>query len=203
MYFGVEESALSINRGEIGHVRCFLPRGAALAPGEKYDCSLVIGFARPGQMRRDFLAYLERERAHPYRPFLTYNTWFDLGYFSKYDEKGLLDRIQSYGTELVTKRHVKLDSFLLDDGWDDSNTLWRPHHGFPNEEASAPPQIWRRNMARLSVSGSRPGAAMATQRRSASPTARRTVLKSSTAPSPSPGPSIMPRFSSSLRGSSR
>jgi hypothetical protein len=131
MFFGLEHP-LSINRGEIGHVRCFLPRGAALAPGEKFGCSVVMGFARPGQMRRDFLTYLERERAHPYRPFLTYNTWYDLGYFAKYDETGLLDRIHAFGEELVTKRHVRMDSFLLDDGWDDSKTLWRPHHGFPN-----------------------------------------------------------------------
>jgi len=30
-------------------------------------------------MRRDFLAYLELERAHPYRTFLHYNTWYDIG----------------------------------------------------------------------------------------------------------------------------
>lgn len=131
MFFGVEHP-LSINRGEIGHVRCFLPRAAALAAGEKFDCSLVIGFARPGQMRRDFLAYVERERTHPYQPFLTYNTWYDLGFFNKYDEAGLLDRINAFGDELVTKREVKLNSFLLDDGWDNSKTLWRPHSGFAN-----------------------------------------------------------------------
>ena len=132
MFFGVEHP-LSITRGEIGHVRCFLPRGAALAPGEKFDCSLVIGFAQPGQMRRDFLAYLERERARPYQPFLTYNTWYDLGYFTKYDESRPAGQDSCLRRRTrVTKRHVKMNSFLLDDGWDDSKTLWRPHQGFPN-----------------------------------------------------------------------
>jgi hypothetical protein len=129
-FFGLEHP-LSINRGEMGFVRCFLPRGTALRSGEHFACSSVIGFATKGQLRRDFLAYLERERAHPYRPFLHYNSWYDIGYFSKFDEKAALGVIQAYGEELVKKRGVKLDSFLFDDGWDDYRTLWQFHDGFP------------------------------------------------------------------------
>jgi hypothetical protein len=56
-------------------------------PGESYAASLVTGFVPKGQLRRGFLlGYLERERAHPYRPFLHYNSWYDLGYFNKYNE---------------------------------------------------------------------------------------------------------------------
>jgi len=149
-FFGVE-NPLSINRGEMGYVRCFLPRGTSLLAGESYECSLVVGFTPKGQMRRGFLAYLERERAHPYRPFLHYNSWYDIGYFSKYDEKAALDVINAFGEELVVKRGVKLDSFLFDDGWDDPATLWRFHSGFPNgfttlrkaaAEYGAAPGIW-------------------------------------------------------------
>ena len=129
-FFGVEHP-LSINRGEMGFVRCFLPRGTPLRAGESFECSSVIGFVPKGQVRRGFLAYLERERAHPYRPFLHYNSWYDIGYFSKFDEKAALDVINAYGEELVTKRGVKLDSFMFDDGWDDYRTLWRFHEGFP------------------------------------------------------------------------
>ena len=130
-FFGLEHP-LSINRGEMGYVRCFLPRGTSLLAGENYECSLVVGFVPEGQMRRGFLAYLERERAHPYRPFLHYNSWYDIGYFNKYDEKAALDVINAFGEELTVKRGVKLDSFLFDDGWDDTATLWRFHSGFPN-----------------------------------------------------------------------
>jgi hypothetical protein len=130
-FFGVEHP-LSINRGEMGYLRCFLPRGTSLLAGENYECSLVAGFTPKGQTRRGFLAYLERERAHPYRPFLHYNSWYDIGYFSKYDEKAALNVINTFGEELVVKRSVKLDSFLFDDGWDDTATLWRFHSGFPN-----------------------------------------------------------------------
>ena len=131
IFFGVEHP-LSVNRGEIGYVRCFLPRGTPIQAGESFDCSSVVGFVRKGQMRRDFLAYLERERAHPYRPFLNYNSWYDIGYFSMYTEHDVLGVIRAFGEELVKKRGVKMDSLLLDDGWDDYNSLWRMNKSFPN-----------------------------------------------------------------------
>ena len=123
---------MSINRGEIGHVRCFLPRSTALTAGEPFEVSSVIGFVAKGQLRRGFLAYLERERAHPYRPFLNYNTWYDIGYFSRFDAAAAIDAITTFGEELVEKRKTKIDSFLLDDGWDDCKSLWHPHKGFPD-----------------------------------------------------------------------
>jgi hypothetical protein len=129
-FFAVEHP-MSINRGEIGHVRCFLPRSTALTPGEPFELSSVIGFVARGQLRRQFLAYLERERAHPYRSFLNYNTWYDLGYFSRYDAAAAIDVINAFGQELVVKRKTRIDSFLLDDGWDDPSSLWRSNKGFP------------------------------------------------------------------------
>jgi N-acetyl-beta-hexosaminidase len=150
-FFGVEHP-LSINRAEMGYVRCFLPRGASLNVGESYSCSLVIGFVTKGQLRRGFLTYLERERAHPYRPFLHYNSWYDLGYFNKYNEAGALNVINVFGRELVEKRGVKLDSFLFDDGWDNDATLWQfDRANFPDgfakvkvaaEKYGAEPGIW-------------------------------------------------------------
>ena len=151
VFYGVEHP-LSINRAEMGYVRCFLPRGAAIQSGETFECSLVVGFVRPGQLRRDFLAYIERERAHPYRPFLHYNSWYDIGYFGKYNEAKALNVINTFGQELTVKRGVKLDSFLFDDGWDNDATLWQfDQTNFPNgftplKEAAAKydaaPGIW-------------------------------------------------------------
>ena len=113
-------------------VRYSLTRELPIRPGAPVTCSSVIGPVTPGQLRRDFLLYLERERAHPYRPFLHYNSWYDLGYFSKYDEAGALAVIEAFGVELHRKRAVTLDSFLFDDGWDDPETLWHFHSGFPH-----------------------------------------------------------------------
>ena len=55
----------------------------------------MIGVAEPGQMRRSFLTYLERERAHPYRAFLHYNSWFDLGYRLPYTQAEAVERIHA------------------------------------------------------------------------------------------------------------
>ena len=112
-------------------VRCALARELPLRPESPFVVSSVIGITRPGQMRRDFLAYVERERAHPYRTFLHYNSWYDIGYFSKYSEPEAVAVINAFGTELAKKRGVVLDSFLFDDGWDDPKTLWGFHSGFP------------------------------------------------------------------------
>jgi len=115
-----------------GLATCFLKRALPLPAGHEVTYSSVIGVTPEKQLRRGFLNYVERERAHPYRTFLHYNTWYDLGFSNKYDEAGVLDRIQAFGTELHNKRSVTLDSFLFDDGWDDPKTLWGFHSGFPN-----------------------------------------------------------------------
>ncbi len=112
-------------------VICGMKRELPLRKGQSVEYSLVIGAAPPGQMRRGFLNYVERERAHPYRTFLHYNTWYDIGFGKPYDAAAVLDVIGAFGTELVRKRGVKLDSFLLDDGWDNPHSTWQMNSGFP------------------------------------------------------------------------
>jgi hypothetical protein len=123
-----------MSTGEVRESRavCSLQRQIPLAPDEPFECSSVIGVVRSGQLRRDFNVYVERERAHPYRPFLHYNTWYDLGYFTPFTEKDAVNAINSFGNELTEKRSVVLSSFLFDDGWDDHHTLWGFNSGFPN-----------------------------------------------------------------------
>jgi hypothetical protein len=130
MFFGFEHP-LSVGMVENGQAVAMLQRKLPLRRAETVSYSSVVGFAVKGQMRRTFFKYLERERARPYQPFLHYNTWYDLGYQDRYNSAGALDRIHSFGTELVEKRGVKLDSFLFDDGWDDPNSLWNFDSGFP------------------------------------------------------------------------
>ena len=130
-WFAGFEHPLAQSRAEEGRAQAWLERELPLRPGAPLVCSAVIGTAGEGSVRRVFLEYLERERAHPYRPFLHYNSWYDLGYFSKFDAAGALAVIAAFGTELHERRGVVLDSFLFDDGWDDPATLWHFHAGFP------------------------------------------------------------------------
>ncbi len=131
-WFAGFEHPLAQSRVEEGRARAWLDRELPLRPGAPLVCSAVIGALGEGSVRRTFLEYLERERAHPYRPFLHYNSWYDLGYFSQFDEAGALAVIAAFGTELHERRGVVLDSFLFDDGWDDPATLWHFHAGFPH-----------------------------------------------------------------------
>jgi hypothetical protein len=130
-FLGLEDP-LSTSRVDHNRATAVVDRDLPLRAGQSVTYSSVIGITRPGQLRRDFLAYIERERAHPYRTFLHYNSWYDLGYFTPYDEAGAVDRIRAFGTELHDKRGVTLDSFLFDDGWDNHASLWSFNAGFPN-----------------------------------------------------------------------
>jgi hypothetical protein len=145
------EHPLSQSKVTGDRATAWMDRDLPLRAGQSITYSSVIGVARAGQMRRDFLAYVERERAHPYRTFLHYNSWYDLGYFTPYDQAGALDRVNIFGHELAQKRGVKLDSFLFDDGWDNHKSLWKFNDGFPNgftpvkeaaEKYGAGPGVW-------------------------------------------------------------
>ncbi len=140
MFFGFEHPLSLLNVGG-GHVDGVLRRELPLRSGASASYSSVVGVFRDGQIRRAFLEYIERERAHPYRPFLHYNTWYDLGFGdeqhgAQFNDAGALDRIHAFGEALVVKRHAVLDSFLFDDGWDDTNSIWKFNKGFPKEFAA-------------------------------------------------------------------
>jgi hypothetical protein len=120
-FFGLEMPLAQAKMDATGFrfdLDCQLP----LQEKEPYEFSSVCGVFPPGQMRRAFLYYLERERARPYAPFLHYNCWFDLGRDVTAD--GMLASINAFHSELTEKRHVPVNSYVVDDGWDN------PQEGF-------------------------------------------------------------------------
>lgn len=131
-YFFAFEHPLSKTRTLDSQLQSGLPRNKPMRAGEELTYSSVMGVAPEGQLRRAFLYYVERERAQPYRPFLHYNSWYDIGYGSdKILEPDALKVIDLFGSELTKRRGVKLDSFVWDDGWDNPASLWRFHEGYP------------------------------------------------------------------------
>jgi hypothetical protein len=134
VFLAVEHPLAKNTVDKDSHVRCSLPRGNVLVAGNTWRYASVFGAVEPGQLRRGFLAYLERRRAHPYRPFLHYNSWYHLNIGrpdNHMTEAECLATIEHFGRELIIKRGVKMDAFVWDDGWDDFNSLWGFHKDFP------------------------------------------------------------------------
>ena len=132
--FAGMESPLCLSEATTEGFTCSVVRKTDLPRRAVSSFSAVLGFCQPTQLRRTFqLAYINQERARAYAPFLNYNTWYDIGYFSPYTEKDALATVKIFGEELVKKRGVKMDSFLFDDGWDNTETLWEFHKDMPNE----------------------------------------------------------------------
>jgi hypothetical protein len=143
MFFGFEHP-LSTAHVDGDHVIAALARVLPLRAGQSTTYSSVVGVAAPGQMRRAFLRYIESERPRAYSPFLHYNSWFDIAYGGAYSETDAIDRIRAFGRELVEQRHVEMNSFLFDDGWDNPNSMWGFNSGFPDgftKTAAAAEQI--------------------------------------------------------------
>ncbi len=115
-----------------GRVTFRLQRDALLHKGETLTQSFVVGVAPPGQLRRAFLYYLERERAHPYRPFLHYNSYYDIPWLEQpFNEATCLEAIRIFGERFIKPHGVVMDGMVFDDGWDDPKTLWQFNSGFP------------------------------------------------------------------------
>ncbi len=128
-------------------VRCAYPYSVVICPERPLEHTLAIGVVPQGQLRRGFLHYLERERAHPYRPFLHHSCGYQVGCefwrlrrhgkpeewerFVGQMEKLWIELIDTFGRELVEKRGVVLDSFVHDHGWDETSVVWEFHQGYP------------------------------------------------------------------------
>ena len=127
--------------------RCRMPCQVLVRPGEQVGYTSIVGLVPEGQLRRGFLYYLERERAHPYRPLLHYNNGSEIGCeywrrrlhkqdqeaaeFRRKQEQVWLENIRAFGEQLVVKRGVTMDAFAHDFEWDDETLVWQFHEGYP------------------------------------------------------------------------
>lgn len=115
-------------------------RNTTLQTTDTFKVSSVIGMVADGQRRRSFLAYHERERAVPWRSFTLYNSWYELDIninnnvdpLQRMTETMCLPVINSWKTNLYDAYGVGINAFVWDDGWDNFNSLWNFHIGFPN-----------------------------------------------------------------------
>ncbi len=81
----------------------------------------VIGFCAFDAVQPAFYQYIRSFRPRPDRPFALYNTWYDIRDFSY---ARLQETIKAFKTTLIDRYGLKLDAFVIDDGWDDLNSVW-------------------------------------------------------------------------------
>jgi hypothetical protein len=132
-FFGSEDPMADSLAIPGGSTSSRVRRNMLLNRGGTLTQSFVIGVAPAGQMRRSFLSYVERERAHPFRPLLHYNSWYDISWPGvSMNESNCLDAIHAVAESFIQRHGAVLDGVLFDDGWDDPKSLWQFHAGFPH-----------------------------------------------------------------------
>jgi len=121
LFFGLEYPT-GINRAE-GREVDLGGRVGLNVPAEGFTSqSAVIGVSPAGLVHRQFLEYVRRIRIAPVRPYLLYNTWYDLQRLAM-NHANTLQRVPELD-KLLRPYGLHLDSFVLDDGWDDMQHLW-------------------------------------------------------------------------------
>ncbi|MBS1705642.1 MAG: enterotoxin [Armatimonadetes bacterium] len=129
-FFGMDSPMAEWDRTD-GKYAVLQSRKTPMAANAPVTFTTSLGVAPIGQLRRAFVTDIELFRAHPYRPFLHYNSWYDIGYFTPYTETEAVQRISEWKKLLVDDRKVKIDNFLFDDGWDNTGTCWEFSKDFP------------------------------------------------------------------------
>lgn len=127
-------------------------RQTTLAAGKTWKVGAVIGLIAPGQARRSFLCYSERERAVPWRAFPMYNSWFELNidrnnsadYSGNFTEAQCDEVLDQWKTHLYDAYGVGIGSFMWDDGWDEYGT-WEFNPNFPNGFQPLSDKAWAMN----------------------------------------------------------
>jgi len=83
----------------------------------------VVGVAKPGRVADRFRQYIATFKAtsDDMRLFVNYNTWWTL---MPPTEKNCLELIGLFKRKLFAPHGESFDTFTIDDGWDDKNSLW-------------------------------------------------------------------------------
>ncbi|MCE1189827.1 MAG: NPCBM/NEW2 domain-containing protein [Ignavibacteria bacterium] len=99
--------------------------GCDLQYGESICSKKAVLGASPDKplhrLKDSFFEYIDQYRCTPIRNIKVYNTWFLLDFRQREDT--LLQAIETHIKPLFD-RGIQLDGFVVDDGWQDKNSLW-------------------------------------------------------------------------------
>lgn len=107
----------------------------------QWVCShwVVEGLSPDHHLQEDFYAYLSDIQVAPDRPYVLYNSWYDLrspaflGITETravtpahvMNESNILKLIQQFQQNMIEPYGIHLDAFVLDDGWDEYASAWQ------------------------------------------------------------------------------
>lgn len=133
-FFGLEYPAGTNGlaaAGEAHALRAGQERGERLGSEWIESDWAVTGLAADRHVRRAFLDYLDGQRVAPLRPYLLYNTWYDVRspeYTERpedvMNEANLRRILGDFERVRETYPSFHLDAFVLDDGWDVYESDW-------------------------------------------------------------------------------
>jgi hypothetical protein len=123
LFLGLEYPS-SLNTECRGDVKLGSIVGSNIPPEGYTSEPVVLGVAPPENAHEAFMEYVQRIRVSAPRLFVLYNTWYDLQ-GTVMNSQNVLERIPTLEEHLLRRYSLKLDSFVLDDGWDDPKNLWR------------------------------------------------------------------------------
>jgi hypothetical protein len=96
-------------------------------------------------VKKWFFTYVDDIRVAPAKPYILYNSWYDLRSeaYAKADKNipknavmndtNTLRIIRLLRKNMIEKHHIRLNAFVLDDGWDNYESAWALNrHEFPN-----------------------------------------------------------------------
>ena len=124
-----------------GEISGLWQRSTTLRCDRPWNVSAVVGLIASCQPRRSFLAYSERERAVPWRPYPVYISWYELNidrnnaraplYRGNMTVEQCTDVVEHWKKMLYDRYGIAPKAFVWDDGWDEYGT-WTFNCNFPN-----------------------------------------------------------------------
>ena len=93
---------------------------------------VVEGITPNAYVKDWFMKYVDAIRVAPLRPYTLYNSWYDLRSpeYPKVpkehwmSERSALGMVKLLRDNMIEKHNIKLDAFVLDDGWDSYESDW-------------------------------------------------------------------------------
>src|SRR5262249_46251089 len=130
-YPTAENNAESVNK-ETCSLRCGQEFGQIVG-SSWVQSEFVVEAVTPNDFVKDwFFKYVDAIRVSPLRPFTLYNSWYDLRspeyprvpkehWMSEASAMGMAKLLRE---NMIEKHNIRLDAFVLDDGWDVYESDW-------------------------------------------------------------------------------